>query len=112
MTLALDFCHEPLFTDDATLSPVQTTFRLATRLDIETTSGASILNDGTVTGVSGGQGSVVQFIEDVQSSPPTGTMLLSDVSPSSTSATFGFAVGERITLPDSTGATVNAIFGP
>ena len=77
--LAVDFTANH-FSDDATLSPSQNTYRLANRLDIETTSGASILNDGTVTGISGGQGSVVQFIEDVNSSPPTGT-LLSDVSP-------------------------------
>ena len=66
----------------------------------------------TTYGASGGAGSVVQYIEDVNSSPPTGTLLLTDISPSATSATLGFDVGERITLPDSTGATINNVFGP
>ena len=106
------FTAKTTFSDDFTLTPPQNTYRLATRLDIETVSGANVSNDGTVTGISGGEGTVVQFIEDVQSSPPTGTLLLTDVSPSATSATFGFDVGERITLTDSTVATVNNIFGP
>ena len=108
----LRFTAKTTFSDDNTITPSQNTYRLATRLDIETTSGAAVANDGSVSGASGGAGSVVQFIEDVNSSPPTGTLLLTDISPSATSATLGFDVGERITLPDSTGATINNVFGP
>jgi len=108
----LRFTAKTTFSDDNTITPSQNTYRLATRLDIETTSGAAVANDGSVSGASGGAGSVVQYIEDVNSSPPTGTLLLTDISPSATSATLGFDVGERITLPDSTGATINNVFGP
>lgn len=106
------FTARTTFSDDNTITPSQNTYRLATRLDIETVSGANVSNDGSVSGSSGGDGTVVQFIEDVNSSPPTGTLLLTDVSPSATSATLGFDVGERITLPDSTGATISRVFGP
>ena len=108
----LRFTAKTTFSDDNTITPSQNTYRLATRLDIETVSGAAVANDGSVSGSSGGEGTVVQFVEDVNSSPPTGTLLLTDVSPSATSATLGFDVGERITLPDSTGATINRVFGP
>ena len=108
----LRFTAKTTFSDDTTLSPPQNTYRLATRVDIETVSGAAVTEDRTVTGASGGVGTVVQFLNDVNSSPPTGSMLLSDVSPSADGASFGFDVGERITLPDSTGATVNAVFAP
>ena len=108
----LRFTAKTTFSDDNTITPSQNTYRLTTRLDIETTSGAAVANDGSVSGASGGAGSVVQYIEDVNSSPPTGTLLLTDISPSATSATLGFDVGERITLPDSTGATINNVFGP
>ena len=108
----LRFTARTTFSDDFTVSPPQNTYRLATRLDIETVTGANVTNDGSVSGSSGGNGTVVQFIEDVQSSPPTGTLLLTDISPSATSATLGFDAGERITLPDSTGATISQVFGP
>ena len=100
------------FSDDKTLSPTQNTYRLATRLDIETVSGASVVNDGAVSGASGGEGTVVQYISDVNSVPPTGTLLLTNVSPSASSAALGFDTNERLTLPDSTGATVTNVFGP
>ena len=44
--------------------------------------------------------------------PPTGTLLLTNVSPSASSAALGFDTNERLTLPDSTGATVTNVFGP
>ena len=100
------------FSDDVTITPPQNTYRLATRLDVEIVSGANVTEDGQVTGASGGAGTVVQFLDDVNSSPPTGTLLLTDVQKSSTGASFGFDINERIVLPDSTGATVNAISGP
>ena len=58
------------------------------------------------------QESVVQYIEDVNSSPPTGTLLLADIYHLTFGATLGFDVGERITLPDSTGATINNVLVP
>ena len=106
------FTARTTFSDDFTLSPDKSIFRLATRLDIETVEGAEIVEDGTVTGVSGGEGSVVQFVADVNSDPPTGTLLLTDISASSAGASLGFDVNERITLPDSSGATVSRVHPP
>ena len=77
---------------------------MTTKLGLETTVGAAVSNDNTVTGASGSSGVVAQYIEDVGSSPPTGTLLVTDLSRSASSATAGFAVNEVLTLPDSTGA--------
>ncbi len=59
----LRFTAKTTFSDDTTMSPSQNTYRLATRLDIETVTGAAVAKDGTVTGASGGVGTVVQFID-------------------------------------------------
>ena len=55
---------------------------------------------------------MVQFVADVNSDPPTGTLLLTDISASSAGASLGFDVNERITLPDSSGATVSRVHPP
>ena len=98
--------------DNVTLTPSQTEFRMTTKLGLETTVGAAVSNDNTVTGASGSSGVVAQYIEDVGSSPPTGTLLVTDLSRSASAATAGFAVNEVLTLPDSTGATITSVSMP